>query len=79
MKNIALTFLVLLIITTIGYPQNTKNNSTKLDWEWAPVGAVWMYATTGSGYYWYVHSEKDTVFKGKECRKLKVERYHESS
>ncbi|MGC9330810.1 MAG: T9SS type A sorting domain-containing protein [Bacteroidales bacterium] len=81
MKKIAFSFLVLLILASLGYPQNQKNDSTKVDWEWAPVGAVWMYSTTGmsGNSYWYVHSEKDTVFNGKECKKLKVAIYEKTS
>jgi hypothetical protein len=78
-KTVLLASLIVLV--TAGYAQNPKNDSTKLDWEWAPVGAVWMYSDTGLGYetYYFVRSEKDTVFKGKECKKLKLEKYEESS
>ncbi|MFO7789922.1 MAG: T9SS type A sorting domain-containing protein [Bacteroidales bacterium] len=77
------TFLLALLILflTPGYTQSIKNDSTKMDWEWAPVGAVWMYSDTGFGYetYYFVRSEKDTVFMGKDCKKLKLEKYEESS
>jgi hypothetical protein len=89
MKKLIFTLTVLCItIPTLTYGQidkhsktSIKNDSVSLDWEWAPLGAVWMYTTTGmsGNTYWYVYSEKDTLFNGKECRKLKVEIFEKTS
>ncbi|MGM0651076.1 MAG: T9SS type A sorting domain-containing protein, partial [Bacteroidota bacterium] len=89
MKKLIFASIALLITSlTLSYGQTDidsqfkrENDSVSLDWEWAPLGAVWMYSDTGFGYetYYFVRSEKDTVFKGKECKKLKLEKYEESS
>lgn len=73
------------IITFICFTNSTfaQTENKELDWEWAPIGAVWMYETLNMhqgaddlySHYWYVRSEKDTVYKGTECRKLIVNKY----
>lgn len=80
MKSLAISTL-LLFISTITFSQNNKNDS----WEWAPIGAVWMYKTKQMIFdsppynsleqYWFVRSEKDTTIQGQNCRKLTVERF----
>jgi hypothetical protein len=70
-KNVLSAFLILFLTT--GYTQTIKNDSKKIDWEWAPVGAVWMYQ--GYDKKWYIKSLKDTLFNGYDCKKLKVEQY----
>lgn len=71
-KNVLSAFLILFLTT--GYTQTIKNDSKKIDWEWAPVGAVWMYQ--GYNKKWYIKSLKDTLYNGHDCKKLKVEQYN---
>lgn len=79
MKSKLLLLISLIFFNIIGFSQN---DSKEWDWEWAPIGAVWMYETANMGMesyysqYWYVRSAKDTVFHGVNCRKLEVERYY---
>lgn len=79
-------FLLILITFLINSKSVFPQDSRDLDWEWAPIGAVWMYATTnmnftnpessGSyGMYWFVQSVKDTVINNTPCRKLEVTRF----
>jgi hypothetical protein len=84
MKNLILTAFILIIVSGL-YGQNKESLESNLDWEWAPIGAVWMYSTvvmdytppfSDYNYYWYVRSEKDTAINGQECRKLTVERFY---
>jgi hypothetical protein len=74
---------VLSVIMLIGINCSAQNTTKSIDWEWAPIGAVWYYETSnmfGGNYdiwshYWYVRSAKDTVFQGVNCRKLEVVKF----
>lgn len=73
---------VLFVIMLIGISSSAQNTTKSIDWEWAPIGAVWMYETANMGmssvyaHYWYVRSVKDTVYNGVNCRKLEVIRHY---
>lgn len=78
-----LSNLLLLIATVCSGNAGFSQHGTKdWEWEWAPVGAVWLYETANMGtnnvyaQYWYVRSAKDTLFHGHNCRKLEVERHY---
>ncbi|HOY38826.1 MAG: T9SS type A sorting domain-containing protein [Bacteroidales bacterium] len=78
-----LSNLLLLIATVCSGNAGFSQHGTKdWEWEWAPVGAVWLYETANMGtnniyaQYWYVRSAKDTLFHGFNCRKLEVERHY---
>ncbi|MDA3819148.1 MAG: T9SS type A sorting domain-containing protein [Candidatus Delongbacteria bacterium] len=83
MKKTVFTLFVLLIIASIGYPQNPKNDSTKIDLEWAPVGAKWFYSQKllNPDYitYTYIESIKDTIIHDTICKKLVEYRYDMSN
>jgi len=75
--------LLLFIVTGVFFVSSfAQNNTRTIDWEWAPIGAVWMYETANMGMnsvyaqYWYVRSVKDTVYNGVNCRKLEVKRHY---
>ncbi len=79
-KTFLLTLITISFISKFGLSQNNK------DWEWAPLGAVWMYATGNMnfenpensmsyGMYWFVQSAKDTIINETLCRKLEVTRF----
>ncbi|MDD2636446.1 MAG: T9SS type A sorting domain-containing protein [Bacteroidales bacterium] len=75
-----ISFLVTVVIFVTSFAQN---DTRTIDWEWAPIGAVWMYQTANMApgttdsyaHYWYVRSVKDTIYKGINCRKLEVIRH----
>ena len=75
-------FILFLITTLIFISSFAQNNTRTIDWEWAPIGAVWMYETANMGMkdeyaqYWYVRSVKDTVYNEVNCRKLEVIRHY---
>ncbi|MDD2636445.1 MAG: T9SS type A sorting domain-containing protein [Bacteroidales bacterium] len=83
-----ISFLVTVVIFVTSFAQN---DTRTIDWEWAPIGAVWMYANSnmdfenpenigfGGSVYWFVQSVKDTVNNGIACRKLETFRYQAPS
>jgi hypothetical protein len=83
-KTFFLTFFTVLFLSFSSLTQNKK----EWDWEWAPLGAVWMHANfdmnfenpesvgLGGSVYWFVQSVKDTVINDIACRKLEVIRHY---
>jgi hypothetical protein len=73
-KTVLLASLIVLV--TAGYAQNPKNDSTKLDWEWAPVGAKWFYSVPelGSGNPFdsvlIYESTGDTIINSQTCKNI---------
>jgi hypothetical protein len=80
-KSVLLAFLIIFL--TAGYAQNPKEDSTKMDWEWAPVGAKWFYTQNllNPDYttYTYIESVKDTTINDTICKKLVEYRYDMSN
>lgn len=81
MKTLVKIFFIITFIF-FTYLTFSQTEHKEWDWEWAPVGAVWMYETANMGMnsvysqYWYVRSAKDTIYEGVNCRKLEVNRHY---